>query len=88
MDGTAPDVSTTVTAYKSYEKALKSSTWKTCTAFHAGLRTVGNTKWIANEIGCTDELERLERSTEVNAQILSGIYELATTVNGANANGR
>ena len=86
-DGTALGVSTAVTAYKSYEKASKSSARKMRTAFHSGLRTAGNTKRVANEIGYAEKLERLERAIEVNAVISSGIYKLATTMNGANANG-
>ena len=86
-NGLALGVSTAVTAYKSYEKASKSSVRKMRTAFHSGLRTAGNTKQVANEIGYAEKLERLERAIEVNAVISSGIYKLATSVNGANAKG-
>ena len=75
----ASDISTAVTAYKSYEKASKSSTRQMRTAFHVGLRTAGNTKRIANEIGYAEKLERLERAIEVNAAVSCGIYRLATT---------
>ena len=85
-DGTALDVSTAATAYRSYEKASKSSARKMRTTFHAGLRAAGNTKQIANEIGYADKLQRLERAIEVNAVISNGIYKLASTMRGADAN--
>jgi hypothetical protein len=77
-----------VTAYKLHEKASKSSTRKTRSAFHAGLRRVGNTKRIANEIGFISRLKRVGRPAEVSALVSSGIYKLATTVNGANTKGK
>ena len=86
-NGLAPGVSTAVTAYKSYEKASKSSARKMRTAFHSGLRAAGSTKQVANKIGYAEKLERLERAIEVNAVISSGIYRLATTTNGADADG-
>ena len=62
-DGKALGVSGAVTAYKSYEKASKSSTRKMRAVFrHAGLRTAENTKQIANEIGYATKLERLSTS--------------------------
>ena len=81
-NGLAPGVSTAVTAYKSYEKVSKSSARKMRTAFNSGLRTAGSTKQVANGIGYDEKLERLERAVEVNAVISSGIYRLATTMNG------
>lgn len=87
-DDGAVGVVAAVTAYKSYEKASRHSARKMRAAFHAGLRTAaGNTKRIANEIGYSDKLEKLERAIEVNAVVSNGIYKLATTTDGANANG-
>ena len=70
--------STAVTAYRSYRKASKSSARKMRATFHAGLRKAGNTKWIADEIGYAEKLERLERAIEVNAVVSNGISSLAT----------
>ena len=39
------------------------------TTFHVVLRTTGNTKLIVNDIGYAEELERLERATEVNVVV-------------------
>ena len=78
-DGTALGLSTAVTAYKSYEKASKSSVRKMRATFHAGLRTAGRTKRIANEIGYDEKLEKLEKAIEVNAVVSSAIHKLATT---------
>jgi len=86
-DGTAVGVSTAVTAYKSYGKVSKSSARKMRSAFHSGLRTAGNTKQVANQIGYAEKLERLERVIEVNAVISGGIYRLAMAMDGANARG-
>ena len=74
----APSISTAIAAYKSYEKASKSSARQMRTAFHAGLRTARNTTRIANEIGYAEKLERLERAIEVNAAVSCDIYRLAT----------
>jgi len=87
-DAVALGISTAVTAYKSYEKASKSSARKMCTAFHTGLRKAGNTKRIANEVGYAEKLERLERAIEVNALVSTAIYRLATTKGKTNANGK
>ena len=87
-DDTALGISTAVTAYKSYEKASKSSARKMRSSFHAGLRKAGNTKRIANEIGYVDKLEKLERAVEINSVITNGIYTLATAVNGADTSGK
>lgn len=87
-DDTALGISTAVTAYKSYEKASKSSARKMRTSFHAGLRKAGNTKRIAEEIGYADKLEKLERAVEVNSVITDGIYTLAMAVNRADASGK
>lgn len=77
-------ISTAATAYKSYEKISKSSARKMRTTFHAGLRSAGNTKRIANEIGYAEKLDKLERAIEVNAAVSGGIYRLATTEHEAN----
>ena len=87
-DRMALGVSTAVTAYKSYEKASKSSARKMRSAFHTGLRKAGNTKQIANELGYSEKLERLERAIEVNALVSTTIYRLATTGGEADANGK
>lgn len=84
-DGTALGISTAVTAYKSYGKVSKSSVRKMRSAFHSGLRTAGNTKRVANEIGYAEKLERLEKAIEVNAAISSGIYRLAMAMDGEDA---
>jgi len=86
-NGTALGTSTALTAYKLYEKVSKSSARKMRTTFHAGLRTAGNTKRIANEIGYAEKLDKLERAVEVNAVVTSGIYRLATTKDGENVKG-
>lgn len=79
--------STAVTAYKSYQKASKSSTRNMRTAFRAGLRKAGNIRRIADEIGYAEKLERLGRAIEVNAVVSSGIFRLATTnKSGLNGN--
>lgn len=80
-------VSTAATAYKSYEKASKSSARKMRATFHAGLRKAGNTKRIADEIGYTEKLERFERAIEVNAVVSSGVFRLAKTNNEASLGG-
>ena len=83
-DNSASSISTAVTAYKLYEKASKSSARKMRATFHAGLRTSGSTKRIANEVGYAEKLERLERAIEANAVVSGAIYRLATTRHGAN----
>jgi len=85
-DGTALGISTAMAAYKSYEKASKSSAQKMRAAFHTGLRKSGNTRQISNEIGYADKLERLERAIEVNALVSTAIYRLATAKDKASAN--
>ena len=87
-NGTALGISTAVTAYKSYEKASKSSARKMRNVFYDGLRKAGNTKRIANEIGYPEKLERMERAIEVNALVSSAIYRLATTEDEANVEGK
>ena len=81
-------ISTAVTAYKSYEKASKASAGKMRSTFHTGLRKAGNTKKIANELGYSEKLERLERAIEVNAFVSTAIYRLATTNGQARTNGK
>lgn len=46
------------------------------TTFHAVLPLDGNAKWIADEIGCAEALEKLEKTIEVNAVVPSGIHRL------------
>ena len=46
---------------KSFEKAPKYPAWKKRTAFHAGLRTIGITKWTAKEIGYAERPKRVSR---------------------------
>ena len=87
-DDTALGLSTAVTAYKSYEKASKSSARKMRTAFRSGLRAAGRTKRIAGEIGYAEKLERLEKAIEVNAVVSSAIYRLATTKDEVGASGK
>jgi hypothetical protein len=42
--------------------------------FYAVLPLAGNVKWIANETGRVETLERLEKAIEVNAVISSGVH--------------
>ena len=81
------DVATALNAYKSYEKASKSSARKMRTAFHAGLRTAKSTKRTADRIGYAGKLERLERAIEANAVVSAGIYGLATTIGNSDIKG-
>ena len=64
-----PDISTAVTAHKSYEEASKPPARKIHSSHHAGLWTARNTKRIADEIGNVEKLERPERAIEVNASV-------------------
>ena len=50
--------------------------------------TAGNIKRTANDTGYAEKVERSERTTEVNTVTSSDIYELATTMNGTNTNGK
>ena len=81
------EVTTAANAYKSYEKASKSSARKMRTAFHAGLRTAKNTKRTTDGIGYAGKLERLERAIEANAVVSAGIYGLATTTGNSDIKG-
>jgi carnosine N-methyltransferase len=75
----APSVSIAATAYDLYEKVSKSSARKARATYHCGLRKTRSTKWIADESGYAEKLERFERAIEVNAVVSSAIFRLATT---------
>ena len=88
-NGAAPATSTAATAYKSYHKASKSSARKMRATFHANLRNSVSAKRIADEIGYSQKLERLERAIEVNAVVSGGIFSLATASEASlNSNGK